>query len=157
MFLVTQLRLGEGTLCNAKLHQSWEDIVQTSRLADRGRGCGCWRGYVRRHEPHAWDKTGLRDDAETAPDESILRKWEVGSFEDIASAKMGHMTVNSLEDIMGEFPKAFDIVKPLCLQLRRLLFPLDKDERMMIGTPAGDPEQLYGAIRSTFDEAVSQI
>ena len=129
-------------------HPAWRTL---------GGAGGCWRGYVRRHEPHAWDKTGLRDDAETAPDESILRKWEVGSFEDIASAKMGHMTVNSLEDIMGEFPKAFDIVKPLCLQLRRLLFPLDKDERMMIGTPAGDPEQLYGAIRSTFDEAVSQI
>ncbi|KAM3547323.1 hypothetical protein ARSEF4850_010092, partial [Beauveria asiatica] len=26
---------------------------------------------------------------------------------------MGHMTVNSLEDIMNEFPESFEMVKPL--------------------------------------------
>lgn len=49
------------------------------------------------------------------------------------------MTVNSLERIMGEFPLAMDVVKPLCLKIRKILFPLDKDERMSFGTPNGDP------------------
>lgn len=30
------------------------------------------------------------------------------------------MTVNGLERIMGEFPAAFYLVKPLCLRIRRL-------------------------------------
>jgi hypothetical protein len=103
----------------------------------------------------AW--RSFRGSDETEPTESILRKWEIGSFKDIASAKMGHMTVNSLEDIMGEFPEAFEVAKPLCLNIRRLLFPLDKDERMMIGTPAGDPERLYSAIVLAYDDAIDQL
>lgn len=44
---------------------------------------------------------------ETEPAESILRKWEIGSFKDIASAKMGHMTVNSLERHYERVPRGF--------------------------------------------------
>ena len=86
--------------------------------------------------------------------ESLLRKWEIGSFKDIASAKTGHMTVNSLDDIMSEFPAALGIVKPLCLRIRKILFPMDKDERMSFGTPAGDPDQLYNPIIVAFDNAI---
>ena len=107
---------------------------------------------------HGWDmKKSFRQKGEMLPEESILRKWEIGSFKEIATAKMGHMTVNSLEDIMSEFPRAFDAVKPLCLRIRKLLFPLDKDERMMIGTPTEDPQKLYKAILTSFDEVVDQI
>ncbi|KAG6125150.1 hypothetical protein E4U12_007534, partial [Claviceps purpurea] len=81
----------------------------------------------------------------------------IGSFKDIADAKEGHMTVNSLERIMGEFPKAMDVVKPLCLKIRKILFPLDKDERMIFGTPAGDPDQLYTPIIAAYDEAISKL
>ncbi|KAM4061466.1 serine/threonine-protein kinase [Hirsutella rhossiliensis] len=103
----------------------------------------------------AWNvKKGFCKAGETAPEESILRRWEVGSFKDIASAKMGHMTVNSLEDIMNEFPNAFDAVKPLCLQLRSLLF--GDTARMMIGTPAGDPARLYHGIVAAYNEAIEQ-
>ncbi|KAH8707831.1 hypothetical protein BB8028_0002g05710 [Beauveria bassiana] len=105
----------------------------------------------------AWDEVKrFRKEGETAPEESLLRKWEIGSFKDIASAKMGHMTVNSLEDIMKEFPDSFEMVKPLCLRIRKLLFPLDKEERMMIGTPAGDPERLYDRIIAAFGEATDR-
>lgn len=51
---------------------------------------------------------------------------------------VGHMSVAGLESIMGEFPKALNVVKPLCLRIRKILFPLDKDERMSFGTPLGD-------------------
>ncbi|KND90070.1 hypothetical protein TOPH_05277 [Tolypocladium ophioglossoides CBS 100239] len=103
----------------------------------------------------AW--RSFRGSDETEPSESILRKWEIGSFKDIADAKEGHMTVNMLERIMGEFPEVFEVVKPLCLNIRRLLFPFDKDERMMIGTPTGDPERLYSAILAAYDEAIDQL
>lgn len=103
----------------------------------------------------SWDR--FSGSGEEKPAESDLRNWEIGNFKEIAKAKEGDMTVNGLERIMSEFPKAFDGFKPLCLRIRRLLFPLDKDERMMIGTPAGGPERLYGAILSAFDEAISQI
>ncbi|RYO95254.1 hypothetical protein DL766_002067 [Monosporascus sp. MC13-8B] len=91
------------------------------------------------------------------PKESLLRKWEIGNFKDIARIKAGDMTVDGLEDIMGEFPKAMDVVKPLCLRIRKILFPLDKDERMNFGTPNGDPDQLYGPIIAALNEAISEL
>jgi serine/threonine protein kinase len=91
------------------------------------------------------------------PKESLLRKWEIGSFKDIASAKMGHMTVNSMEDIMAEFPDALDGVQPLCVRIRKVLFPLDKDERMNFGTPGGDPDQLYDPIIAAYDDAIDRL
>lgn len=67
------------------------------------------------------------------------------------------MTMDGLESIMGEFPKALDIVKPLCLKIREIPFPLDKDERISFGTPSGDPDQLYSPIIAAFDEAISRL
>ncbi|KID82013.1 serine/threonine-protein kinase Sgk2 [Metarhizium guizhouense ARSEF 977] len=94
---------------------------------------------------------------EEPPRDSILRKWEIGTFKHIANAKVGHMTVNGLEEVMEEFPDGFHIVKPLCLRIRRFLFPLDKDERMNVGTPAGHPDQLYKDIIAAYDEAIDQL
>ncbi|KAI3317111.1 serine/threonine-protein kinase Sgk2 [Xylariaceae sp. AK1471] len=94
---------------------------------------------------------------EWPPKESLLRRWEIGSFKYIAAAKEGDMTVNSLEGIMGEFPEALDVIKPLCLRIRKILFPLDKDERMCFGTPAGDPDQLYTPIIAAFDAVIKDL
>ncbi|KAK3331428.1 serine/threonine-protein kinase Sgk2 [Apodospora peruviana] len=94
---------------------------------------------------------------EKPPKESLTRRWEIGSFKYIADAKVGHMTVNGLESIMGEFPEALDVVKPLCLKIRKILFPLDQDERMSFGTPSGDPDQLYSPIIAAFDETISKL
>ncbi|PNY22172.1 Serine/threonine-protein kinase Sgk2 [Tolypocladium capitatum] len=94
---------------------------------------------------------------EESPRMSRLRKWEIGSFSDIADAKEGHMTVNGVKRIMTEFPEIFEVVKPLCLRIRKLLFPLDKDESMIIRTPAGDPDRLYNAIISAYDEAIDEL
>jgi Fungal protein kinase len=91
------------------------------------------------------------------PKESLLRKWEIGSFKDIASAKIGHMTVNGMDDIMGEFPEALEVVKSLCLKIRKMLFPLDEDERMNFGTPAGDPDRLYRLIIGAYDDSIGNL
>lgn len=94
---------------------------------------------------------------EKPPKDSILRRWEIGSFKDIARTKAGDMTVDGLEGIMTEFPGMFNHIQPLCLQIRKILFPLDKDERMSFGTPAGDPNQLYSPIIAAFDDAVNNM
>ncbi|KAM3556916.1 hypothetical protein ARSEF4850_005304 [Beauveria asiatica] len=102
----------------------------------------------------AWDGVKcFRKKGEAAPEESLLRKWEIGSFKDIADAKEGHMTVNSLERIMNEFPESFNIAKPLCLRIRSILF--GDTARLMFGTPAGDPGQLYDSIIAAFGKAIN--
>ncbi|KKF93610.1 hypothetical protein CFO_g4012 [Ceratocystis platani] len=91
------------------------------------------------------------------PKYSRLRKWEIGTCEDIADTKRGHMFVDGLQDIMEEFPEALDVVKPLCLKIRNILFPYNKDMPMNIGTPIGDPDQLYNPIIAALDEAISKL
>lgn len=92
---------------------------------------------------------------EKPPKESLLRKWEIGRFNDIADAKEGHMTVNSLDRIMGEFPEALGTVKPLCLKIRTALF--GETARLVLGTPVGDPAKLYGSIVRAYDEAIDEL
>ncbi|OAA35271.1 serine/threonine-protein kinase Sgk2 [Metarhizium rileyi] len=102
----------------------------------------------------AWHRVKrFRREGEIAPEESLLRKWEIGRFKDIADAKEGHMTVNSLERIMNEFPESFHIVKPLCLRIRSILF--GDTATLMMGTPAGDPGRLYDRIVAAFGEAIN--
>lgn len=91
------------------------------------------------------------------PKESLLRRWEVGSFKYIAAAKEGDMAVNVVEAIMGEFPESLGIVKSLCLRIRKILFPFDEDERMSFGTPTGDPAELYKPIIAAYDESISAL
>ncbi|KAI1167167.1 serine/threonine-protein kinase Sgk2 [Nemania serpens] len=83
--------------------------------------------------------------------------YEIGSFRDIARNKAGDMTVDGLEGIMAEFPTMFNFVQPLCLRIRKILFPLDKDERMSFGTPTGDSAQLYNPIIAGFDNAIRNM
>jgi hypothetical protein len=89
------------------------------------------------------------------PKESLLRRWEIGTFSDIADAKEGHMTVNSLERIMGEFPEALEVVKPLCLKIRSVLF--GDTARLALGTPTGEPDQLYGPVIGAYDDAIGSL
>ena len=72
--------------------------------------------------------------------------------------KLGHM--NKAENlgfgfILQEFPPEFETVKPLCRELRGILFPIHKDE-LFIGTPK-DPEILYGPIIKAFDKAIDEV
>ncbi|KAJ8115636.1 hypothetical protein ONZ43_g4621 [Nemania bipapillata] len=97
-------------------------------------------------------RNGFAGGGEKPPKESILRRWEIGTFDSIADAKEGHMTVNGLERIMNEFPGSLEIAKALCLKLRTALF--GDSARLILGTPAGDPIQLYGPIIAAFDDAI---
>ncbi|KAL7963196.1 serine/threonine-protein kinase Sgk2 [Trichoderma compactum] len=92
---------------------------------------------------------------EKPPKESLLRRWEVGRFQDIADAKEGHMTVNGLERIMAEFPESFNGIKSLCLKTRTALF--GDTARLVFGTPAGDPAELYDSIIGAYDAAIGEL
>jgi hypothetical protein len=89
------------------------------------------------------------------PRDSILRKWEIGSFKHIANAKVGHMTVNGLEEVMDEFPDVFEVVKPLCLKIRSIMF--GETARLNIWTPAGDSDQLYNPIVVAYDDVIKKL
>jgi hypothetical protein len=67
------------------------------------------------------------------------------------------MTVDGMDKITDEFPVALDVVKPLCLKIRKILFPLDNEDRISLVTPAGDPDQLYGPIIAAYDEAIRNM
>ncbi|XP_044718813.1 kinase [Hirsutella rhossiliensis] len=92
---------------------------------------------------------------ERPPKESLLRRWEVGSFKYIAAAKEGDMTVNRLEEIMGEFPESLDVVKPLCLRIRSIMF--GDTARLNFGTPVGDSDQLYKPLVAAYDDTISEL
>ena len=101
-----------------------------------------------------WDLCGNR---KGRPKQSVLTKWYSGSFKDIAEAKRGYMHVDGFEDILDEFPIAFDSVKPLCSKIRGILFPLLKDGALFKGTPLDPPEKLYDPIIESFNSAIADI
>lgn len=88
------------------------------------------------------------------PERDILTKWYTGSFADIADAKKGYMHIDGFENILDEFPTAFDHVKPLCEKIRGILFPLLKDGALFTGTPSDPPEKLYHPIIEAFEDAI---
>jgi len=88
------------------------------------------------------------------PKKSLLTKWYTDSYREIASAKRGNMYVDGFEDILEEFPPHFDCVKPLCRELRGILFPYR--EGLFVGTPK-DPAVLYEPIVGAFDRAIDDI
>lgn len=93
---------------------------------------------------------------DSRPKESRLKKWYMGNFDDIADAKRGFMHADGFKDVLAESPRAFGDVKPLCGNLRGILFPLLEDGELNIGTPSGPPEKLYDPIIKVFDEAISK-
>lgn len=56
------------------------------------------------------------------------------------------MSFNGFKSLLGEFPQAFDHVKPLCEKIRCILFPLLKHGAPFTGTPSDPPEELYRII-----------
>ncbi|UKZ73870.1 hypothetical protein TrVFT333_001524 [Trichoderma virens FT-333] len=92
---------------------------------------------------------------QSPPKGSRLHQWEVESFTAIADAKEFHMSKNGMDRIVCEFPEALDIVKPLCQKIRKILFPIDTEGGMSLGTPVGDPDQLYRPIIEAYDATIS--
>lgn len=89
--------------------------------------------------------------------ESLTRRWEIGSFRVIADAKEGHMAPNGFKRLMEEFPEALTAMKPLCLQIRKILFPLDSEGIMSIGTPTGESDVLYEPIIAAYENAIGSL
>ncbi|KAL2371887.1 hypothetical protein RJ035_001594 [Blastomyces gilchristii] len=87
---------------------------------------------------------------------SMLKKWYTGNYEEIATYKRGNMEAGGFERIlMKEFPPWFDWVKPLCRNIRRILFPHGV-EGLIVGTPQ-DPKRLYDPIIKAYDDAIALI
>lgn len=91
------------------------------------------------------------------PTESILMWWYSGSFKAIAERKEHAMSINGFKVLLGEFPQAFNRVKPLCKKIRGILFPLLKDGALFTGTPSDPPEKLYHPIIEAFDKTIADI
>jgi hypothetical protein len=70
-------------------------------------------------------------------------------------SERAHMTVDGLEDIMGEFPTSLRNLKPLCLKIRKILF--GDTARLFMGTPTGEHDQLYGSMIAAYDEAINNV
>ncbi|KAG5964261.1 hypothetical protein E4U56_002337, partial [Claviceps arundinis] len=106
----------------------------------------------------AWDPVkGLAVEGEKQRKESRFRKWHVGTLQDIAELKQGQMVApETLGNLMSEFPKALEVVKPLCEELREIIFP-PKGKNKNYGTPWNNPNDLYGPIIAAFDEAISML
>ena len=79
------------------------------------------------------------------PKESILTWWYSGSFKAIA----GRFNV-----LLGEFPSAFDNLKPQCKKIWGILFPLLKDGVLFTGTLLDPPEELYHPIIKAFEDVI---
>jgi hypothetical protein len=85
-----------------------------------------------------------------------MRKWYGTNFEDIADAKRGFMHADGFEDILKEYPQAFDGIKPLCREVRGILFPVTRCGKLDLSTPS-DPRTLYGPIIKAFEAATADV
>ena len=104
----------------------------------------------------AWEREFLCS-AVDRPKESLLTGWYSGSFKAIAGRKEYAMGVGGFKELLGELPAAFDHVKPLCREIRGILFPLLEDGELFKGTRPDPPEKLYDLIIGAFDSAIADI
>ncbi|KAG6205512.1 hypothetical protein E4U34_008423 [Claviceps purpurea] len=107
----------------------------------------------------AWDPVkNLAVEGEKQHQDSCFQEWRVGALHKIASFKKGQMAnIDNLRTtVMCEFPKALDVVKPLCEELLGIIFPPTEYGRNY-GTPWSNPDDLYDPIITAFDKAISML
>ncbi|KAI0196762.1 serine/threonine-protein kinase Sgk2, partial [Xylaria flabelliformis] len=104
----------------------------------------------------SWSKVKLLSRNERPVKLSQLEKWRTGNFKATARNKELDMGQRGFQVILNEFPKAFEVVKPLCETIRLLLFPQDKNHNLFLGTHS-DQRRLYSSILDAFDVAISQL
>ncbi|KKZ62396.1 hypothetical protein EMCG_03191 [[Emmonsia] crescens] len=89
------------------------------------------------------------------PKDSMLKEWYTGTYKKIARIKRTDMGADGLEDILTEFPPAFEFAKPLCRAIRDILFPYG-NRGIIVGTPQ-DPKRLYNPVIKAYDDAIAKI
>ncbi|KAG6102347.1 hypothetical protein E4U31_003394 [Claviceps sp. LM219 group G6] len=107
----------------------------------------------------AWDPVkGLAVQGEKQHQDSCFQEWHVGTFRQIARFKKGQMAnISNLRTMaMCEFPKALDVVKPLCEELLRIIFP-PTEYGINFGIPWSTPDDLYGPVITAFEKAISVL
>ncbi|KAG5951510.1 hypothetical protein E4U57_006870 [Claviceps arundinis] len=107
----------------------------------------------------AWDPVkDLAAKGEKQRKDSRFQMWQVGTLEGIAETKQGQMAnINNLRaSVMCEFPKALDVVKPLCEELWRIIFP-PTEYGLNYGTPWSNPDDLYDPIITAFEKAINML
>ena len=67
------------------------------------------------------------------------------------------MGIHGFKGILGEFLELFDCVKPLCKEIRGILFPLLEDGALHTGALSDPPENLHDPIIEAFDIAIASM
>lgn len=86
------------------------------------------------------------------PEESQLRGWYTGSYQDIADKKRAHMSEERFPSILAEFPQEFESLKGLAEELRGIVFT--HRNGFSTKTPS-DPEQLYRPMIEVYGKAIA--
>ncbi len=103
----------------------------------------------------AWDRE-FQCSTRDRPRRNILGSWYGSNAADVADAKRGHMHADGFDDVLMEFAPAFDCTKPLCRDLRNILFPLTEAGRLDLRTQA-DSKTLYEPIIKAFEDAIAGL
>ncbi|KAI0447649.1 serine/threonine-protein kinase Sgk2 [Xylaria telfairii] len=102
-------------------------------------------------------KNGFAAAKEWPRQPSDLQKWENGNYHDNAQNKESAMGLDiRVKELMDEFPRALAAVKPLCKAINLTLFG-SVSRKVNIGTPTGDPDQLYAPILKAYDEVIRDL
>ena len=103
----------------------------------------------------AWER-GFQCNTGDRPRRSVLGRWYGSSATDAARAKLSDMHLEGFMDILDEFVPAFDCIKPLCTNLRQVLFPLN-NIGLQDRTTKSDHRTLYDPFIKAFDDAIADL
>lgn len=82
--------------------------------------------------------------------------WYGSNAADVADPKLWNMHTNGFKIILDGFVPAFDCIKPLCTNLRKVLFPLTNDRKLDLTTKP-DHRKLYDPLIKAFDDAIVDL
>lgn len=85
-----------------------------------------------------------------------MGRWYGSDAADAATAKLWNMHLEGFMDILDEFVPAFDCIKPLCTNLRQVLFPLN-NIGLLDRTTKSDHRTLYDPFIKAFDDAIADL
>ena len=90
------------------------------------------------------------------PTNSVLRNWYEDTNKKVAKMKQNFMHVDGFDDILMKFASVFDCTKPLCKDLRNILFLFTEIGRLNFGISV-DAKTLYEFIIKVFEDAITGL